>query len=146
MEPVCDMKLGSFFPTWLLVKMLSYLCLPIPPKSRSLFFSGHFLILEATPVGLKGDKAHLRSSVWKESSAICKFSFWYYISHKASGKIRVLIRVRNPVLVGMLPVTMLLPLWPNLVACSVAGIVPCLCLKLGHSVCSCLTSRLRCRR
>lgn len=90
-------------------------------------FSGHFVSLEATPVGLKGDKAHLRSSVWKESSAICKFSFWYYISREASGKIRVLIRVRHP----MLPVTMLLPHWPNLVACSVAGTVSWLCLKLG---------------
>lgn len=67
----------------------------ISPPSYLLFvFLGHFVSLEATPVGLKGDKAHMRSSVWKESSAICKFSFWYYISHKASGTIRVLIKVR----------------------------------------------------
>ncbi|KAM3838196.1 MAM and LDL-receptor class A domain-containing protein 1-like, partial [Diretmus argenteus] len=54
--------------------------------------TGHFVYLEATPVGLKGDKAHIRSSVWKESSAICKLTFWYYISHKASGTIRLLIK------------------------------------------------------
>ncbi|XP_028288906.1 MAM and LDL-receptor class A domain-containing protein 1 isoform X2 [Parambassis ranga] len=57
--------------------------------------TGHFVYLEATPVGLKGDKAHIRSSVWKESSAICKLSFWYYISHKASGTIRLLIKTEN---------------------------------------------------
>ncbi|KAG8009528.1 MAM and LDL-receptor class A domain-containing protein 1, partial [Nibea albiflora] len=57
--------------------------------------AGHFVYLEATPVGLKGDKAHIRSSVWKESSAICKLSFWYYISHKASGTIRLLIKTEN---------------------------------------------------
>lgn len=66
---------------------------PFPP-SRLVFISlGHFVYLEATPVGLKGDKAHIRGSVWKESSAICKLSFWYYISHKASGTIRLLIKV-----------------------------------------------------
>ncbi|XP_069015480.1 MAM and LDL-receptor class A domain-containing protein 1 [Embiotoca jacksoni] len=57
--------------------------------------SGHFVYLEATPVGLKGDKSHIRSAVWKESSALCKLSFWYYISHKASGTIRVLIKTEN---------------------------------------------------
>uniref|UniRef100_A0A8C6WYH0 MAM and LDL receptor class A domain containing 1 n=1 Tax=Neogobius melanostomus TaxID=47308 RepID=A0A8C6WYH0_9GOBI len=56
---------------------------------------GHFVFLEATPVGLKGDKAHIRSSMWKESSAVCKLSFWYYISHKASGTIRLLIETEN---------------------------------------------------
>ncbi|CAG5896219.1 unnamed protein product [Menidia menidia] len=50
--------------------------------------------MEATPVGLKGDKAHIWSSVWRESSAICKLSFWYYISQKASGTIRLLIKMR----------------------------------------------------
>ncbi|KAM8881350.1 MAM and LDL-receptor class A domain-containing protein 1 [Synchiropus picturatus] len=57
--------------------------------------NGHFLYLEATPVGLKGDKAHVRSSVWMESSAICKLSFWYYISHKALGTIRLLVKTEN---------------------------------------------------
>ncbi|XP_061122045.1 MAM and LDL-receptor class A domain-containing protein 1 isoform X2 [Syngnathus typhle] len=57
--------------------------------------SGHFLYLEATPVGLKGDKAHISSSQWKESSSICKLSFWYYISHKASGTIRLLVKTEN---------------------------------------------------
>ncbi|XP_035268745.1 MAM and LDL-receptor class A domain-containing protein 1 isoform X1 [Anguilla anguilla] len=54
---------------------------------------GHFVYLEATPVGLKGDKAHMRSSVWKESSVTCKLTFWYYISSKATGAIRLLVKV-----------------------------------------------------
>uniref|UniRef100_A0AAX7UIQ1 MAM domain-containing protein n=1 Tax=Astatotilapia calliptera TaxID=8154 RepID=A0AAX7UIQ1_ASTCA len=67
-----------------------------PPYDHTLMNEyGHFVYLEATPVGLKGDKAHIRSSVWKESSAICKLSFWYYISHKASGSIRLLIKMEN---------------------------------------------------
>ncbi|KAM9332638.1 MAM and LDL-receptor class A domain-containing protein 1 [Pholidichthys leucotaenia] len=67
-----------------------------PPYDHTLMDeNGHFVYLEATPVGLKGDKAHIRSSVWKESSAICKLSFWYYISHKASGTIRLLIKTEN---------------------------------------------------
>ncbi|TWW70868.1 MAM and LDL-receptor class A domain-containing protein 1 [Takifugu flavidus] len=67
-----------------------------PPYDHTLMDgTGHFVSLEATPLGLRGDKAHMRSSVWKESSAICKFSFWYYISHKASGTIRVLIKTEN---------------------------------------------------
>ncbi|XP_070842581.1 MAM and LDL-receptor class A domain-containing protein 1 [Chaetodon trifascialis] len=67
-----------------------------PPHDHTwLDESGHFLYLEATPVGLKGDTARIRSSVWKESSAICKLSFWYYISHKATGTIRLLIKTEN---------------------------------------------------
>uniref|UniRef100_A0AAQ5YMQ9 MAM domain-containing protein n=1 Tax=Amphiprion ocellaris TaxID=80972 RepID=A0AAQ5YMQ9_AMPOC len=67
-----------------------------PPYDHTLMDeNGHFVYLEATPVGLKGDKAHIRSSVWKESSAICKLSFWYYISHKASGTIRLLIKMED---------------------------------------------------
>ncbi|XP_074549659.1 MAM and LDL-receptor class A domain-containing protein 1 isoform X2 [Halichoeres trimaculatus] len=67
-----------------------------PPYDHTLMDeNGHFIYLEATPVGLRGDKAHIRSSVWKESSAICKLSFWYYISHKASGTIRLLIKTEN---------------------------------------------------
>uniref|UniRef100_A0A8C5HM61 MAM and LDL-receptor class A domain-containing protein 1-like n=1 Tax=Gouania willdenowi TaxID=441366 RepID=A0A8C5HM61_GOUWI len=63
-----------------------------PPFDHTLMDeNGHFMYLEATPVGLRGDKAHIRSSVWKESSPICKLSFWYYISHKASGTIRLFI-------------------------------------------------------
>ncbi|KAK7176201.1 hypothetical protein R3I93_000462 [Phoxinus phoxinus] len=57
--------------------------------------SGHFVYLAATPVGLKGDKAHMRSSVWKESSATCKLAFWYYISEKATGIIRLFIKTEN---------------------------------------------------
>ncbi|XP_041824757.1 MAM and LDL-receptor class A domain-containing protein 1 [Melanotaenia boesemani] len=64
-----------------------------PPYDHTLMDeNGHFVYLEATPVGLKGDKAHIKSSIWKESSAICKLSFWYYISHMASGTIRLLIK------------------------------------------------------
>uniref|UniRef100_A0A671VVP0 MAM and LDL receptor class A domain containing 1 n=1 Tax=Sparus aurata TaxID=8175 RepID=A0A671VVP0_SPAAU len=67
-----------------------------PPYDHTLMDeTGHFVYLEATPVGLKGDKAHLRSSVLKESSAICKLSFWYYISHMATGTIRLLIKTEN---------------------------------------------------
>ncbi|KAL6097716.1 malrd1 [Pungitius sinensis] len=67
-----------------------------PPYDHTLMDeSGHFVFLEATPVGLKGDKAHIRSSVWKESSATCKLSFWYYISRKASGTIRLLIKTQS---------------------------------------------------
>ncbi|XP_068160688.1 MAM and LDL-receptor class A domain-containing protein 1 [Antennarius striatus] len=67
-----------------------------PPYDHTLMDeTGHFVSLEATAVGLKGDKAHIRSSVWKESSAICKFSFWYYISHVSSGTIRLLIKTEN---------------------------------------------------
>lgn len=57
--------------------------------------NGHFVYLEATPVGLKGDKAHIRSSMWKESSALCKLSFWYYISHKATGTIQLFVKTEN---------------------------------------------------
>ncbi|XP_062336134.1 MAM and LDL-receptor class A domain-containing protein 1 [Osmerus eperlanus] len=56
---------------------------------------GHLVYLKATPVGLKGDKAHMRSSPWKESSSICKLRFWYYISQKASGTIRLLVKTEN---------------------------------------------------
>ncbi|XP_061569314.1 MAM and LDL-receptor class A domain-containing protein 1 isoform X2 [Cololabis saira] len=67
-----------------------------PPYDHTLMDeTGHFVYLEATPVGLKGDKAHIRSSVWKESSPICKLSFWYYISHNTSGTIRLLIKTEN---------------------------------------------------
>ncbi|XP_026219478.1 MAM and LDL-receptor class A domain-containing protein 1 [Anabas testudineus] len=70
-----------------------------PPYDHTLMDdNGHFVYLEATPVGLKGDKAHIRSSVWKESSVICKLSFWYYISCKASGTIRLLIKTENDLL------------------------------------------------
>ncbi|XP_060920427.1 MAM and LDL-receptor class A domain-containing protein 1 isoform X3 [Labrus mixtus] len=67
-----------------------------PPHDHTLMDeNGHFIYLEATPVGLKGDKAHISSSVWKESSTLCKLSFWYYISHKSSGTIRLLIKTEN---------------------------------------------------
>ncbi|XP_051872139.1 MAM and LDL-receptor class A domain-containing protein 1 [Pristis pectinata] len=64
-----------------------------PANDRSLGNEkGHFLYLEAIPGGLRGDKVHLRSSVWKESSAKCTLSFWYFMSQKATGLIRVLIK------------------------------------------------------
>ncbi|XP_050969614.1 MAM and LDL-receptor class A domain-containing protein 1 [Labeo rohita] len=67
-----------------------------PPHDHTLKNeSGHFVYLAATPVGLKGDKAHMRSSVWKESSATCKLTFWYYISEKATGIIRLFIKTEN---------------------------------------------------
>lgn len=58
-------------------------------------FIGYFAYMAATPAGLKGDKAHMRSSVWKESSARCKLSFWYYISEMARGIIRLFIKVND---------------------------------------------------
>ncbi|XP_075308407.1 MAM and LDL-receptor class A domain-containing protein 1 [Odontesthes bonariensis] len=67
-----------------------------PPHDHTLMDeNGNFIYLEATPVGLKGDKAHIRSSIWRESSSNCKLSFWYYISHKALGNIRLLIKTEN---------------------------------------------------
>lgn len=54
---------------------------------------GHFLYLEATPVGLRGEEAHLKSGLWQEASAACTMSFWYFISTKATGSIQVLIKV-----------------------------------------------------
>lgn len=59
-----------------------------------ILFLGHFLYLEATPVGLRGEEAHLKSGLWQESSAACTMSFWYFISTKATGSIQILIKVR----------------------------------------------------
>ena len=59
-----------------------------------ILFPGHFLYLEATPVGLRGEEAHLKSGLWQESSAACTMSFWYFISTKATGSIQILIKVR----------------------------------------------------
>ena len=67
-------------------------CYFCPVWMLSLFL-GHFLYLEATPVGLQGEEAHLKSAVWQESSAACTISFWYFISAKATGSIQILIKV-----------------------------------------------------
>ncbi|XP_026792984.3 MAM and LDL-receptor class A domain-containing protein 1 [Pangasianodon hypophthalmus] len=67
-----------------------------PPYDHTLMNEkGHFVYLAATPEGLKGDKAHMRSFVYKESSATCKLAFWYYISHKATGVIRLFLKTEN---------------------------------------------------
>ncbi|XP_046708496.1 MAM and LDL-receptor class A domain-containing protein 1 isoform X3 [Silurus meridionalis] len=67
-----------------------------PPYDHTLMNeNGHFLYLASTPVGLKGNKAHMRSFVYKESSATCKLAFWYYISHKATGVIRLYLKTEN---------------------------------------------------
>ncbi|KAM9501604.1 MAM and LDL-receptor class A domain-containing protein 1 [Clarias gariepinus] len=67
-----------------------------PPYDHTLMNeNGHFLYLAATPVGLKGDKAHIRSFVYKESSATCKLAFWYYISPKATGVILLFLKTEN---------------------------------------------------
>uniref|UniRef100_A0A3B4CKL8 MAM domain-containing protein n=1 Tax=Pygocentrus nattereri TaxID=42514 RepID=A0A3B4CKL8_PYGNA len=67
-----------------------------PPHDHTLMNkNGHFVYMSATPVGLKGDKAHMRSSVWKESSATCKLRFWYFISNKATGVIRLFLKTEN---------------------------------------------------
>ncbi|OWK03058.1 hypothetical protein Celaphus_00007485, partial [Cervus elaphus hippelaphus] len=66
-----------------------------PPRDHTLGNeNGHFLYLEATPVGLRGEEAHLKSGLWQESSAACTMSFWYFISTKATGSIQILIKVR----------------------------------------------------
>ncbi|XP_032545476.1 MAM and LDL-receptor class A domain-containing protein 1 [Chiroxiphia lanceolata] len=54
--------------------------------------TGHFLYLGATAVGLINEKAHVKSSIWKESSRTCVMSFWYFKSSKAMGHIQVLIK------------------------------------------------------
>ncbi|KAM4687798.1 MAM and LDL-receptor class A domain-containing protein 1 [Discoglossus pictus] len=56
---------------------------------------GHFLYLETSAVGLRGEKAHVKTSTWKESSVNCTMSFWYYMSAKATGLIRVLIKTES---------------------------------------------------
>ncbi|XP_027743387.1 MAM and LDL-receptor class A domain-containing protein 1, partial [Empidonax traillii] len=57
--------------------------------------TGHFLYLEATAVGLINEKAHVKSSIWKESSGTCVMSFWYFKSSKAMGHIQVLIKTND---------------------------------------------------
>uniref|UniRef100_A0A8C0IFR5 MAM and LDL receptor class A domain containing 1 n=1 Tax=Bubo bubo TaxID=30461 RepID=A0A8C0IFR5_BUBBB len=54
--------------------------------------TGQFLYLEATAIGLKNEKAHVKSSRWKESSGTCVMTFWYFKSSKAMGRIQVLIK------------------------------------------------------
>ncbi|KAM7159543.1 MAM and LDL-receptor class A domain-containing protein 1 isoform 2-T2 [Molossus nigricans] len=67
-----------------------------PPKDHTLGNEhGHFLYLEATPVGLRGEEAHLKSAVWQESSAACTLSFWYFLSAKATGSIQILIKTEK---------------------------------------------------
>ncbi|XP_075444758.1 MAM and LDL-receptor class A domain-containing protein 1 [Ascaphus truei] len=64
-----------------------------PPKDHTIGNEkGHFLYLEASPIGLRGEKAHLKSSKWKESSVDCTMSFWYYMSSKATGLFQVLVK------------------------------------------------------
>ncbi|XP_044280965.1 MAM and LDL-receptor class A domain-containing protein 1 [Varanus komodoensis] len=59
---------------------------------------GQFLYLEAMSTGVRGEKAHLKSSRWTESSTVCTLSFWYYISSKATGRIQVLIKIGSSLL------------------------------------------------
>ncbi|XP_063032459.1 MAM and LDL-receptor class A domain-containing protein 1 [Melospiza melodia melodia] len=54
--------------------------------------TGHFLYLEATAISLINEKAHVKSSIWKESSGSCVMSFWYFKSSKAMGHLQVLIK------------------------------------------------------
>nr|XP_008000626.2 MAM and LDL-receptor class A domain-containing protein 1 [Chlorocebus sabaeus] len=67
-----------------------------PPKDHTLGNeNGHFMYLETTAVGLRGDKAHIRSTMWRESSAACTMSFWYFISAKATGSIEILVKTEK---------------------------------------------------
>ncbi|XP_071591185.1 MAM and LDL-receptor class A domain-containing protein 1 isoform X2 [Heliangelus exortis] len=64
-----------------------------PPRDHTLGNkTGHFLYLETTAIALKNEKAHVKSSRWKESSRNCVMSFWYFKSSKATGHIQVLIK------------------------------------------------------
>uniref|UniRef100_A0A670JGF2 MAM and LDL receptor class A domain containing 1 n=1 Tax=Podarcis muralis TaxID=64176 RepID=A0A670JGF2_PODMU len=64
-----------------------------PPKDHTLGNGkGQFLYLEAMSLGVRGEKALLKSSRWAESSTTCMLSFWYYMSSKATGRIQVLIK------------------------------------------------------
>uniref|UniRef100_A0A286XQ85 MAM and LDL receptor class A domain containing 1 n=1 Tax=Cavia porcellus TaxID=10141 RepID=A0A286XQ85_CAVPO len=67
-----------------------------PPKDHTLGNeNGHFMYLETTPMGLRGDRAHFQSTTWQESSATCTMTFWYFISAKATGSIRILIKTEK---------------------------------------------------
>ncbi|XP_074051330.1 MAM and LDL-receptor class A domain-containing protein 1 [Macrotis lagotis] len=67
-----------------------------PPRDHTLGnVTGHFLYLEATPTGLRGEKAHLKSYQWQESSATCTLTFWYFISTKATGSIQILVKTEK---------------------------------------------------
>ncbi|XP_012586720.1 PREDICTED: MAM and LDL-receptor class A domain-containing protein 1 [Condylura cristata] len=67
-----------------------------PPEDHTLGnANGHFLYLEATPVGLRGEEAHLKSAVWQESNTACTMSFWYFMSAKSTGSIQVLIKTEK---------------------------------------------------
>ncbi|KAG2458289.1 MALR1 protein, partial [Polypterus senegalus] len=64
-----------------------------PPVDHTLGTqNGHFAYLEATPAGLCGDKAHMKSSRWTESSSTCRLTFWYFVSPKATGIIRLYVK------------------------------------------------------
>ncbi|KAF4800644.1 MAM and LDL receptor class A domain containing 1 [Turdus rufiventris] len=64
-----------------------------PPRDHTLGNrTGHFLYLEATAISLINEKAHVKSSIWKESSGTCVMSFWYFKSSKTMGHIQVLIK------------------------------------------------------
>uniref|UniRef100_A0A8C4RQK6 MAM and LDL receptor class A domain containing 1 n=1 Tax=Erpetoichthys calabaricus TaxID=27687 RepID=A0A8C4RQK6_ERPCA len=64
-----------------------------PPVDHTLGTqNGHFAYLEATPAGLRGDKAHMKSSRWTESSGTCRLTFWYFMSPKATGIIRLYVK------------------------------------------------------
>ncbi|XP_015708985.1 MAM and LDL-receptor class A domain-containing protein 1 isoform X1 [Coturnix japonica] len=70
-----------------------------PPRDHTLGNrTGQFLYLEATAIGLKNQKAHVRSSRWKESSRSCVLSFWYFKSSKATGCIQVLIKTDDGII------------------------------------------------
>ncbi|XP_069502716.1 MAM and LDL-receptor class A domain-containing protein 1 [Ambystoma mexicanum] len=64
-----------------------------PPRDHTVGNgNGQFMYLEATPVGLRGEKAHVKSTKWEESNVDCLLTFWYYMSSTATGLIRVLIK------------------------------------------------------
>ncbi|XP_072010896.1 MAM and LDL-receptor class A domain-containing protein 1 [Engystomops pustulosus] len=67
-----------------------------PPMDHTLGNEdGHYLYLETSYVGLRGEKAHLKSSKWKESGRDCMLRFWYYMSSKATGQIHVFLKTEK---------------------------------------------------
>ncbi|XP_036616414.1 MAM and LDL-receptor class A domain-containing protein 1, partial [Trichosurus vulpecula] len=67
-----------------------------PPRDHTFGnATGHFLFLEATPVGWKGEKAHLKSTQWQESGTACTMIFWYFISNEATGSIQILVKTEK---------------------------------------------------
>ncbi|XP_032822243.2 MAM and LDL-receptor class A domain-containing protein 1 isoform X1 [Petromyzon marinus] len=66
---------------------------PRPPVDHTLGSEqGHFFFLEPTQSGRQGDKGHLKSGEFHQSSRLCTLSFWYYVSSATSGSLRIIVK------------------------------------------------------